>query len=51
MEVSGQFYSQAVLSPGENAAGAHSTGGWVDPRVGLNAVEKRKIPIITTAGN
>jgi hypothetical protein len=23
----------------------------VDPRVGLNAVEKRKIPIITTAGN
>jgi hypothetical protein len=29
--------------PEERALGKHSTGGWVGPRVGLNAVEKRKI--------
>jgi hypothetical protein len=28
----------------ERASGTHWIGGWVDPRVGLDAVVKRKIP-------
>jgi hypothetical protein len=38
MGVSGQLHSMAALAPG-----THWIGGWVGPRVGLNAVEKRKI--------
>jgi hypothetical protein len=29
---------------GENVAGAHWIGGWMDPGFGLDAVEERKIP-------
>jgi len=36
MEVSGQLYVPAALSPG--------IGGWVGPRAVLEAVVKRKIP-------
>jgi hypothetical protein len=28
--------------PGERAPGTHWTGGWVDPRTGLDDVKKRK---------
>jgi hypothetical protein len=28
--------------PGERAPGIHWIGGWVDPRAGMNDVEKRK---------
>jgi hypothetical protein len=39
MEVSGQLHAQDAL-----AAGTHWIGeGWLDPRDGLDAVEKRKI--------
>jgi hypothetical protein len=38
MEVSGQFHAPATLPPS-----TRWIGGWVGPRVGLNAVEKRKI--------
>jgi hypothetical protein len=31
------------FTPGERAPNKHWTGGWVGPRVGLDAVEKRKI--------
>jgi hypothetical protein len=31
------------FTPGERAPGTHWIGGWVGPRVGLDAVEKRKI--------
>jgi hypothetical protein len=41
MEVSGQLHAPAVLPPGEGAPGTHWIGGWVDPRAGLDAVEKR----------
>jgi hypothetical protein len=44
MEVSGQFYAPATLLPREGAPGTHWIGGWVDPRAGLDAVAKRKIP-------
>jgi hypothetical protein len=30
------------FTPGERASGTHWIGGWVDPRVGLNDVEKGK---------
>jgi hypothetical protein len=30
------------FSPGEGAPGTHCVGGWVDPRSGLDDVEKRK---------
>jgi hypothetical protein len=32
----------STLPPGERAPGAHWIGGWVGPRTGLDAVEKRK---------
>jgi hypothetical protein len=41
MEVNGQFHVPAALSPGEIASGTHWIGGWVDPRSGLDSVEKR----------
>jgi hypothetical protein len=31
------------FTPGEGALGNHWIGGWVDPRAGLDALEKRKI--------
>jgi hypothetical protein len=31
------------FTPGERAPGTHWIGGWVDPRAGLDDVEKRKI--------
>jgi hypothetical protein len=30
------------FTPGERVAGTHCIGGWVDPRTGLDDVEKRK---------
>jgi hypothetical protein len=39
MEISGHFHA-----PRERAPGTHWIGGWVDPRAGLDAVAKRKIP-------
>jgi hypothetical protein len=30
------------FTPGERATGTHWIGGWVDPRAGLDDVEKRK---------
>jgi hypothetical protein len=32
----------SALCPGERAPSSHWIGGWVDPRAGLNDVEKRK---------
>jgi hypothetical protein len=43
MEKSGQFHSPVALAPGERVPGTHWIGGWVGPRAGLDAVEKRKI--------
>jgi hypothetical protein len=31
-----------LFTPGEKDPGTHWTGGWVDPRTGLDDVEKRK---------
>jgi hypothetical protein len=39
MEVSGKFYSAATLPPCRFPR-VHGIGGWVDPRVGLDAMEK-----------
>jgi hypothetical protein len=36
------------FTPGERAAGIHWIGGWVDPRAGLNDMEKWKF--LTPAG-
>jgi len=43
MEMSGQLHAQAAL-PTEQDPDSHLMGGWVDPRAGLKAVVKRKIP-------
>jgi hypothetical protein len=37
--VSGQLYAPAALTP-ERTPGTHCIGGWVDPRAGLDDVEK-----------
>jgi hypothetical protein len=42
MEVSGQLHALATLLPVEIAPGNHWMGGWVGPRPGLDAMEKRK---------
>jgi len=44
MEVSSQLQLQLRFTPREQAAGTHWTGGWVGPRVVLDAVVNRKIP-------
>jgi hypothetical protein len=40
--VSGQFHIPAALLPWERAPATHWRGGWVNPRAGLDDVEKRK---------
>jgi hypothetical protein len=40
--VSGQLHAPAALPPGERAPATHWIVGWVDPRAGLDDVEKRK---------
>jgi hypothetical protein len=39
------------LYPGEKAPGTHSIEGWVGSRAGLDALEKKKNPIIACARN
>jgi hypothetical protein len=39
------------FTPGERAHGIHWIGRWVGPRGGLDAVAKRRNPIIATVGN
>jgi hypothetical protein len=39
---SGQLHAAATLPLGEGAPGTHWRGSWVDPRVGLDDIEKRK---------
>jgi hypothetical protein len=38
MEVSGQLHALPALTPG-----THWIGGWVGPRIGLDATEKKKL--------
>jgi hypothetical protein len=40
--VSGQLHVPAALPPGEKDPDTHWIGGWVDPRAGLDDLEKRK---------
>jgi hypothetical protein len=42
LEVSDQLHSPASLPPAERAPDVRWIGGWVDPRAGLDDVEKRK---------
>jgi hypothetical protein len=44
MDATGQLHAPAALSRREGARGTHRIGGWVGPRVVLEAVVKRKIP-------
>jgi hypothetical protein len=39
--MSGQLHALAALPPGKEL-GTHCIGGWVDPRAGLDDVEKGK---------
>jgi len=41
MEVNGQFHAVGKLHK-ERVPCTHRTGGWVDLRVGLDALDKRK---------
>jgi hypothetical protein len=43
MEEVGQLHTPAALHPEETATGTHWLRGWVGSRVGLEAVEERKI--------
>jgi hypothetical protein len=40
-----------LLYPRERASGTDWVGGWVGPRAGVNAVTKRKYPVIIPTGN
>jgi hypothetical protein len=40
--MSSQLNATAALPPGEKGPRTHWIGGWVDPRAGLDDVEKRK---------
>jgi hypothetical protein len=40
MEVSGQLHALAALPSGERTPVTHWIGGWMDPRTGLDDVEK-----------
>jgi hypothetical protein len=42
MKMSHQLHAPVALQPGKEAFGTYWIGGWVDPRAGLDAVEKRK---------
>jgi hypothetical protein len=42
MELSGHLHAPGHFTPGDKAAGTHRIGGWVDSRVGVDNVEKRK---------
>jgi hypothetical protein len=35
--------SETLNTPGEEPPGTHWIGGWVDPRAGLDDMEKRKL--------
>jgi hypothetical protein len=39
----GQLHAPAALPPGEIAPGTHWIGGWMGPRDGLEAMDKRQI--------
>jgi hypothetical protein len=41
--MSGQLHTPAALPSGERTPGTYWIGGWVNPRAGLDTVEKRKI--------
>jgi hypothetical protein len=45
MEVSGQLHASAALPPpsGETVPGIHCIGGWLDPRAGLDLMEKKEV--------
>jgi hypothetical protein len=43
MEVSGQLHTPAALPPGKSTAVLIAIGGWVEPIVGLDVMEKRTI--------
>jgi hypothetical protein len=43
LELSGQLHATDALSPGEMAPGTRWIRRWVNPRTGLDDVEKRKI--------
>ena len=42
MGVSGQLHAPAALPPGKRP-GTYCTGGWVDPRAGLDGCEKSRL--------
>jgi hypothetical protein len=42
MEVSGQLHAPAALPPAKEPAVRNWIEGWLDPRAGLDDVEKRK---------
>jgi hypothetical protein len=43
VKVSGELHAPAALPAGERAPGGHWIGDWVEPRAGLDDVEKRKV--------
>jgi hypothetical protein len=43
-------FAHRLIYPAVTAAGTHSVWGWVGPRAGLDAVAKRKNPLIAPTG-
>jgi hypothetical protein len=48
MEVIGQIYVPAALSPRERDPVTHGTGGWVGSRAGLDAMAENSQPLQRT---
>jgi hypothetical protein len=52
MEVNDQRHAPAALYPrGIDPPGTHWTGGWVDPRAGLDSEARRKILCLCRGSN
>jgi hypothetical protein len=51
MEVSDHFHAPAALSSGVRARDTYWIGGWVGPGARLDAVAKRKNPVVVSVGN
>jgi hypothetical protein len=46
-----QFHAPFTLTPSEKLPSTYWIGGYVDPRSGVDAVEKRKVPYLCRESN
>jgi len=51
MEVSGHFHAPAALLPDKGPGYNRAKGDWMGPRVGMDALKKRKIACLCRESN